>query len=398
MISRIRNTINKKLVQEAFCCMLFAFAVLGIVTLIGINLSFFSPFKNAFKDFSYLDLYYADKLKEENFDLNENIVLVNIDRLNRKEIADVLDELQKHSPKVIGLDVIFEEKKDPIWDKFLAEKLNNDSFVFAYSIVENNEITTNNSIHNTIGNKGYTNFNFDVQSAVIRNFQGIKKMNKKTLVSFPVMVAQKNLEETWLNTMETFLEKERPINYLGNRDNFLVLESNDIIGQQEISFLKDKIVLVGYLGNERNHVYDIEDKHYTPMNSRFIGKSPPDTFGLVIHANIVQMLLTNNYIKIVPNWALILLTISFTFIALAYFIKLSKRQLASYILRLNLIRLTFIVLFVWISLLLFKNGILFKITSITAVVVFSIGLMGYYKKLAHYLFKKYKWEGYFYHA
>jgi CHASE2 domain-containing sensor protein len=385
------------LIKEAFFCMLFSFLILGIVLLIGLNLRFFSPFENAFKDFSYLDLHYADKLKEENFDLNENIVLVNIDRLNRKEISDVLDDLQKHKPKVIGLDVIFKKEKDPVWDAFLAEKLKNDVFVFAYSIIKDKEIMNTRSITISNGNTGYTNFSFDSSSAVVRNFQGIKKTDKRTFISFPAMVVQKYFEDAWLTKMEMFLKKERPINYIGNRDNFLILESKDIIGHEEISFLKDKIVLVGYLGNEKNHIYDIEDKHYTPMNKKFVGKSPPDTFGIVIHANIVQMLLTNNYIRTVPYWMLAILTVIITFISLAYFIYLSSRQLASYILRLNLAQLLFSVLFVWISLMLFQNGILFKITSITAVVVFSLGLIGYYKKLAYYLYKKYKWKGYFYH-
>lgn len=385
------------LMKEAFFCMLFSFLILGIVLLIGLNISFFSPFKNAFKDFSYLDLHYAEKLKEDNYHLNENIVLVNIDRLNRKQIADVLDDLQKHKPKVIGLDVIFKQKKDPIWDKFLADKLKNDSFIFAYSILDNKQIGNNNFISNSNENSGYTNFSFDSKSVVVRNFQGIKIEGKKTLVSFPAKIVQHYFDDVWLTSMKPFLNKETPINYTGNRDNFLVLESNDILNQKEIYFLKDKIVLVGYLGNERTHVYDIEDKHYTPMNKKIVGKSPPDTFGLVIHANIVQMLLTNNYITTVPYWVLALLTMILTFVGLAYFIHLSSRQLASYILRLNLVQLLFSILFVWISLVLFQKGILFKIASITAVVVFSLGLIGYYKKLAHYLYKRYKWEGYFYH-
>ncbi|MDO1513063.1 CHASE2 domain-containing protein [Maribacter confluentis] len=383
--------------KEAFKCMVFSFMVLGVVMLIGLNLNFFSPFKNAFKDFSYLDLYYSDKLKEQNFDLNENIVLVNIDRLNRKEIADVLNDIQRQSPKVIGLDVIFKEEQDPIWDAFLTEKLSNDAFVFAYSFIDDKEISNAGTFNSVDGNKGYANFNFNASSAVVRNFQGIRSIGAQTYFSFPVMIAEHYIGKEWLIEKSRFLKKERPINYTGTRENFLILESKDILGIPEIPFIKDKIVMVGYLGNERTHLYDIEDKHFTPMNKKFVGKSPPDTFGLVIHANIVQMLLTNNYIQVVPNWFLLVITVILTFIGLAYFIYLNKRQLASYILRLNLVQLLFSVSFVWVSLLLFRNGILFKISSVIAVVVFSLGLIGYYKKLAHYFYKKYKWEGYFYH-
>lgn len=397
-MKKLLSRINPLLLKEAFFCMLFSFFIIGIIALIGINLSFFSPFKNAFKDFSYLDLYYAEKLNEENFDLNENIVLVNIDRLNRKEIAEVLDELKKFKPKVIGLDIIFKDKDDPVWDKFLADQLKDTSLVFAYSILGKRQVTTNSAIHRSIDDMGYSNFNFDTEAAVIRNFQAVKITAKDTLISFPAAIAMKCKSAEWLRENLSYFEMERPIKYSGNRNNFLILEREDIIGQKEISFLKDKIIMIGYLGNSDNHFHDMEDKHYTPMNPKFVGKSPPDTFGLVIHANIVQMLLTSNFIKTVPSIVLLFLTLLFTFFALAYFIYLNKRQLASYILRLNLVQLAFIVIFIYISLLFFKNGILLKVTSITATVVFSMGLIGYYKKLAHYLYKKYKWEGYFYHT
>lgn len=389
--------INRLLVKEAFFCMLFAFTVLGVVGVIGLNMSFFSPFKNAFKDFSYLDLYYAEKLNQENGDFNENIILVNINRINRKEIAELLGEIQKHNPKVIGLDVIFKDRQDPVWDEFLAEKLEHESLVLAYTIQDTHQVETNAEIYSGNKNTGYSNFNFDVESLVVRNFHGVNTILGDTLISFPVAITSAYLKNNWLKSHVNFLKKERPIKFWGNRDRFLVLEQADIVGKQDIPFLKDKIVLLGYLGDANKHYFDIEDKHYTPMNTKFVGKNPPDTFGLVIHANIIQMLLANNYIKIVPTWVLILLTIALTFLALAYFIYLNKRQLASYILRLNLIQLLFIILFIWISLLFFQNDILVKVTSITATVVFSMGLIGYYKKLANYLYKKYKWEGYFYH-
>ncbi|WP_405385014.1 CHASE2 domain-containing protein [Maribacter sp. LLG6340-A2] len=383
--------------KEAFICMVFSYLVLGLVLLIGLNLNFFSPFKNAFKDFSYLDLHYAEKLKEENFDLNENIVLVNIDRLNRKEIAEVLNDLQRLSPKVIGLDVIFRDRQDPVWDVFLKEKLTNEAFVFAYSFQDDEEISNAEGFQLDNENRGYTNFNFSASSAVVRNFQGINSIGDQTYISFPAKVVERYLGKKWLAEKQQFLKTERPIAYTGTRENFLILESKDILNQVEIPFIKDKIVLVGYLGNEYTHEYDIEDKHFTPMNRKFVGKSPPDTFGLVIHANIVQMLLSNNYMYVVPNWFLVVITIVLTFLGLAYFIYLNKRQLASYILRLNLVQLLFSVTFVWCSLLMFRKGILFKISSVIAVVVFSLGLIGYYKKLAHYFYKKYTWEGYFYH-
>lgn len=387
---------NKLLLKEALFCMVFSFVILGLVSLIGFNLSFFTPFNNAFKDFSYLDLYYAEKLDKNAGIINKDIVLVNVERLGRAEIAAMMTKLERQKPKVIGLDIIFKGERDPIGDKALAESHRIKNLVTTYSILNSGVDRSAERITRTNQINGYSNFSFNPSSSVARNFQGYRKDGDSVQAAFGVAVAKFVTGKNWDSSLERYLEKERPINYKGNRDNFLILESEDILGQDTIPVVKDKIVLMGYLGNPESHRFDIEDKHFTPMNEKFVGKSAPDTFGVVVHANIINMIITDDFISVVPNWVLVLLTILLTFLALTYFIWLAKRQLASYILRLNIMRLLFIAMFVWIALLFFRNGILFKTAGIIAVVAFSVGLIGYYKKVAHFLHKKYKWNGYFY--
>jgi CHASE2 domain-containing sensor protein len=377
--------------------MLFAFFVLGVIGYIGLNLNFFSPFKNAFQDFSYLDLYYAEKLEAETAGINKDIILINIERRNRKEIAALLEKLGDSGPKVIGLDVIFKDLQDPVWDQFLAKFLKGDKTVATYVFDQDKKIGSNKKIVHEQLDSGYSNFNFDDESAVIRNFRGVLHTPDSVHFAFGTVVAKKFMGQKWNDHLEAYLEKDRPINYSGNRGNFLLLEYNDVMEAGTSELLKDKIVLLGYLGNEKYHPFDMEDKHFTPMNPKFVGKSPPDTFGLVIHANIIRMLIEKDFIYEVPNWVGILLTVFLTYLALCYFIWLNKKQLASYILRLNVVQLVFIIFFVWISLLLFKQRILFKTAPIVAIMVFSIGLIGFYKKLAHYLYKRYRWQGYFFH-
>ena len=40
----------------------------------------------------------------------------------------------------------------------------------------------------------------------------------------------------------------------------------------------------------------VEDKYYTPLNSKYTGRSNPDMFGVVIHANIIAMILNEQYL------------------------------------------------------------------------------------------------------
>ena len=395
-MKKLFRKIDKLLFKESFFCMLFSFLILGIVTLIGLNLSFFTPFNNAFKDFSYLDLYYAENLGNNPDHINQNIILVNIDCLDRKEIADLLNKLERQKPSVLGLDVIFKEEKDQAKDQALAKSHGINSLVTTYAVSNLGIVKSSNKIARPNQHSGYSNFSFDLETAVVRNFQGFRKEGDSIQVSFGAAVAKKYLKSEWNTDLDSYLQKERPINYTGNREIFLILENEDIISQDTLPIVKDKIVLLGYLGKPQSHQFDIEDKHFTPMNHKFVGKSAPDTFGLVVHANIINMIITNDFISVVPRWVLILLTILITYFAITYFIWVAKRQLASYVLRLNIIRLVFIVAFVWISLLFFRNGILFKTVGIIAVAAFSVGLIGYYKKLVHLLYKKFKWNGYFY--
>ncbi len=391
------KNINKPLFKEAFFAMLFSFLVLGVVSLISLNLSFFKPFKNAFKDFSYLDLYYAEKLDDTAGDINQSIVLVNVNRLERSEIAKLINKLKAQKPSVIGIDVIFKQKKDSMGDQALAQSLQGSNMVVAYEVTNTEVVKSTSAIVSTEHKNAYSNFSFDPETTVVRNFQGYRKNGERIEVAFGTAISKMFLKNKWQEHWEAYLLKERPINFKGNRDNFLVLEYQDVMNLKEIPLVKDHIVLLGYLGDELHHEFDLEDKHFTPMNSKFVGKSVPDTFGLVVHANIINMIITDNFIKVVPNWFLVFLTIALTFIALAYFIWLAKRQLASYILRLNIIRLAFMVVMVWIALLLFRSGVLLKTAGMIAVVAFSVGLIGYYKKLAHMLYKRFKWNGYFYH-
>jgi hypothetical protein len=65
-----------------------------------------------------------------------------------------------------------------------------------------------------------------------------------------------------------------------------------------------------------------DDKYFTPLNFRYAGKSHPDMFGGVVHANCVSMILAGNYVDSMSDiwsyiWAVIILYINivaFTFI------------------------------------------------------------------------------------
>jgi CHASE2 domain-containing sensor protein len=67
------------------------------------------------------------------------------------------------------------------------------------------------------------------------------------------------------------------------------------------SLFEDKIVMMGYMGDFLG-APAWEDKFFTPLNKRVAGRANPDMFGLVLHANVVSMILNEDYINETPAW------------------------------------------------------------------------------------------------
>src|SRR5262249_51796170 len=107
------------------------------------------------------------------------------------------------------------------------------------------------------------------------------------------------------STRSTRLE----INYSGAEPAFYRLDYGLLSEGFDSSRLRDKIVLFGYLGTEpamrdsNAWPYTIdEDRLFTPLNDRLSGRSYPDMYGVLVHANILRMMLQEDYITVVPVW------------------------------------------------------------------------------------------------
>jgi CHASE2 domain-containing sensor protein len=84
---------------------------------------------------------------------------------------------------------------------------------------------------------------------------------------------------------------------------FYAVDADQLLrGEVAPEIFKDKIVILGYLGD---YLGDSawEDKFFTPLNKKVAGRANPDMFGLVLHANVVAMILNEDYINTIPDWA-----------------------------------------------------------------------------------------------
>jgi CHASE2 domain-containing sensor protein len=89
--------------------------------------------------------------------------------------------------------------------------------------------------------------------------------------------------------------------------------------------IKDKIVLMGIVPlidlSDPKSLASItyEDTYYTPLNPNYVGRSYPDMYGLMIHANVIAMMLDENYINESPIWLSVTIGILSTILAVLFF-------------------------------------------------------------------------------
>ncbi|SHG20796.1 sensor domain CHASE2-containing protein [Flavobacterium fluvii] len=383
---------NKFLIRDSFLGTIFSFLASFILYVIVVNISIFDPFEKAFEDFNFTDIYYAKELYENK--ISKDVVLVNIKHSGRVEIAEAINKIADQKPKVIGIDAIFKEKKEPFVDSILNAALHkSNKIVTAFFHKENGSITrSQKEFHTSKTHEGYVDFNLEGENNVVREFKGVNT-EKDTVFAFATQIAMVSgyLDK---NTAKQKLSEELTIKYTGNLNSFLVLDIDDVLAKDSIPALKNAIVIMGYLGDPTDNPYDIEDKLFTPLNPKYTGKSTPDMFGVLVHANIVKMLINKSFITVTPKYVCYILAFLVSFVFIMISLVLNKgNSVISHIL-IKILQLLFTVSTLYLALLLLKNDIIINVTPILVLVLLSGEMVSYFEHLLEYLKHKFQWKNY----
>jgi hypothetical protein len=182
------------------------------------------------------------------------------------------------------------------------------------------------------GKSGFCNLITPGQSEYItcRTFNPIDSVGGKVEKAFGLEIAaQVNPEK-----VKEFLDRNNEveiINFRGNKDAFYSLDVTDVLGYDDGSgfitdpdmsvSLRDKIVIMGFMGQNFGPQSELtrEDKFHTPLNPKYAGKSYPDMFGVVVHANIVSMVLNSQPINSMSKMGGILLAIFLCYLNVIFF-------------------------------------------------------------------------------
>lgn len=303
----------------------FIFLFLYLLSLVPAQFEVLDPIGKAIGDFELTDLVFSQLQGEKNPDTN--IVLVNIKDLSRGDIGKQIQMLSEHNPAVIGIDAFFRSKKEFSDDIQLIMALANaPNVVMVSELVNANEddcfdsIATSHSQFNQFVENGFANM---VTAAVghktTREFAPKYCYKDSSELSFGMKLA------SYINPEAVELAKKRDndieiINWRGNYEKFYHLDAEDVLnGETDLSFIENKIVILGFMGLRYLGEESLEDTFFTPMNKNTGSKSVPDMYGVVVHANIISMILNNDFINDIPHWVDYVLAVLLVFLNVSLF-------------------------------------------------------------------------------
>jgi CHASE2 domain-containing sensor protein len=364
------------------------FFVMWLLSLIPINTSILDPLKLALSDINFNDLSFSAIKKPGEEVMDDKIVVLNIDDAGRAAIASVIKKTATAQPAVIGLDVLFHEAKETAEDNELAEAIRTCSNIVISESLEWSDDSARrlNYFSSTGKRSGYVNF-IGEHKGVIRFFSPYEKTKDSILVSFAAAVATAADAAAGIQLEKRGHETEM-INYKKNASQFVTVYYKELLYESiNPAIFKDKVVLIGYVNS---NPFNIEDKHFTPLNEKFTGKSVPDMNGVIIHANIVSMILNETYINKLPLWASWIFTFCTTWLFMSVIIRYYLEKHIWFHLAAKSIQLLLAVILVYMGIFFLRYTHLYiSFGALLFAVMLSVDILYFYEGLAVWLHKKF---------
>ncbi|MDL5046405.1 CHASE2 domain-containing protein [Oscillatoria amoena NRMC-F 0135] len=342
----------------------FVFAVLfGLYGITQLRVfDAFDPIGQALSDMEFTDIAFSQLRDDPPMDTN--VVIVNIGYLSRPEIGQQILNLSQYKPKVVALDIIYScdwfqdsticpQAYDTIGNKYFADAVRQAKNVVMVSRLDQtrklkaqyDDIDLYDSIEHTYPTlmpgayEGYANL--ETEAAHQEDLKACRRFNPQMMVNgtrelaFSVQIAMlyDSIKTERFLARDNYLEV---INYKGNivdwhgasnyAGRYIVLDWDQALDTTQFvgGMIKDKIVIMGFLGGDLTDT-SWDDKFFTPLNKKYAGKARPDMYGVVVHANIVSMILEEDYIEVLPSWLEIAIAIVVCLLNVALFLIIMQR-------------------------------------------------------------------------
>jgi CHASE2 domain-containing sensor protein len=388
---------------------LSVFVMMWLLGVVVVNLDFLNVFEDVLGDYTVTDVVFS---KSSNLRLepakDTNVVIVNIGNLDRADLAQQITILNKHKPRVIGLDIIFPKLREFEQDSLLAMAFaQTENLVLGTKLLEPKDMPDGTILWDSLkvsrpefakhaDRQGFTN-TISTGNTQFETWREAAIKEKKKNGEYVYCFAAEILEFYDEKAAKIIKNRNNPyeiINYKGNLGKYTVLDVGDVMEEKFVGdVIKDKIVLMGYLGENYQSTVWNDDKYYTPMNEKQAGRTTPDMYGVVGHANIISMAIENNYINELPTWTdwAFAFLICYLNVALFAAINFSETWDIWYGILTKVIQLAESILLIYILIMFFANyNIKLDITTTIAVVLLSGDILEIYFSLFLGLFEKAK--------
>lgn len=310
----------------------------------------FDPVGEALGEMQMTDVVFSQLRNDPVAD--ERIVLVNIGNELRPAIAMMLDSISQHNPAVIGIDSFFNyPKEDSLGDIMLADAMSRvENLVLVSKLIasQDPEDIDLNVVDSVAYSWEFFNQHADANAFATldteakeqgdlkfcRQFWPQMDVNGEQHVAFGVKLAEYLEPEKAKKFLDRGYESEL-INFKGNvldygatkfGTKYFALDVQDVfLGNYVPEMIEGKIVIFCYLGEFLGDRRTFEDKFITPLNANYVGRTLPDMFGGVIHANIISMILSEDYIYYLDDTIENIIGIILAFLNVAFFSVIYKR-------------------------------------------------------------------------
>ncbi len=306
-------------------CLIFVF--IGFLELIRLKTHFLDPFNHGIQEYEITDIVYT-QLSKPKIELDSLIRIVHIGNANREQLAVMIDRISSAGARVIGLDVMLDGRKDSIQDEKLRASIERAGNVVLASELQKFEaeekkfesLISTDSLFAAHASLGFINFPSN-HTKTIRYFSPQESVGDSSALAFSMAILQQYNPEVVQQCLKRNKEVEK-IHFKGDLMSFshypteLVLDTTIEVAQLR-EVLNNKIVLLGYIA-EKDTENPLKDRFYSPLNKNYAGKSIPDMYGVVIHANIISMVLEGRYIRELPEWLIWGIALIFCYINVYY--------------------------------------------------------------------------------
>ncbi len=266
---------------------LFVFWISFLITRLIEEIPYLEPLSDSVEDFDFSDFAYND-FNRRGTKTDSSIVLVNFGEIDRIGIADIINKLAVHKPKVVGLNVFFYDRRSPE-DSILRNAIMNLNNVVSVAAAFEDTLQSSHSYFVEGTTYGVSNITVDTDGT-IREFLVEKNYGGEKYESFAASLAR-SIDKRAVEVLNTRDNEYEIIAYGGGGERYKTIHPWDT----NFSTIEEKIVIVGFCGDGFGN--SIEDMFFTPIKWVESGKLFPDMYSSAIQANIVSQILNQEYIN-----------------------------------------------------------------------------------------------------